>query len=111
MCYEVQVLLEEIEATEGGSTRLHHSVQRLLVKAALMPMCTTPIEQCEHPLRGIFEMMLSVGDVPAASSTIAHNRVRFATHLGLALVSLGAMPGNPGVSASHWLVVACACGT
>lgn len=96
-CYEVQVLLEEVDATEGGSTRLHHSVQRLLVKAALMPMCTMPTEQREHPLRGVFEMMLSVGDMPAASSAIAHNRVRFASHLGLALVSLGAVPGNPGV--------------
>lgn len=101
MYSEFQVLLEEIEATGGGSTRLHHSVQRLLIKTALRPLCTMPNEQCEHPLRGIFEMMLSVGEMPAASAAITHNRVRFASHLGLALVSLGAMPGNPGVSASH----------
>eukprot|EP00892_Ulva_mutabilis_P008350 jgi/Ulvmu1/5888/UM026_0009.1 len=97
---QIMVLLNEIEAAEGDSGRLHHSVQRLLVKAAFDPMM--PAQPTEHPLRLILQKLLAVGDLPTGSVSTTNHRIRFATHLGLALVSLGAMPGSPGVVDRLW---------
>lgn len=87
-------MLDELEAEEGANTRFHHSLQRVLVKAAFAPMMLT--ESSEHPLRIVLQKLLAVRELPATSASITHHRIRFATHLGLALVSLGAMPGSPG---------------
>lgn len=95
----LQVVLNEIEAVEGIGAPLHHSFQRLLAKAALAPLSMMQNDETEHPLRDLLEKMLSVADMPVASPTITHHRIRFAAHCGLALVSLGAIPGNPGVPA------------
>lgn len=94
----LQLLLEEIEAADGVEARLHHTMQRLLVKAALAPMMATDAQ--EHPLRQVLQTLLVIRELPAASASITHHRTRFATHLGLALVSLGAMPGSPGTPVS-----------
>jgi Nuclear pore protein 84 / 107 len=96
----VQALVERADDDDGAP--LHDRIQRLLILAALRPLCTmadTDVH-AEHPLLQLMQLLLQRSRLPAAPA-VRNHRIRFAAHLGLALVSLGAMPREPGAPSPH----------
>lgn len=97
----VQEFVKLLGRGAAGEERLHDQIQRHLVAAALQPLCTAPETDANHPLQTLLELLLSLPSMPAPSDAVRDNRIRFAAHFGLALVSLNAIPGDPGVPLSH----------
>lgn len=83
---------------------IHDRIQRLLIAASLQPLCTVEETDEQHPLQALLELLLSLPTMETPSPAVRDSRIRFAAHFGLALVSLNAMPSNPG---SHSLSLHC----
>ena len=92
----LQGFVKSLSRDAAADAPMHDRIQRLLVAAALQPLCTVDEADQQHPLQSLLELLLSLPTMAAPSPAVRDGRIRFAAHFGLALVSLNAMPGNPG---------------
>lgn len=93
----VQEYVRLLSRDATADAPLHDLIQRYLIAASLQPLCTVAETDQQHPLQSLLELLLSLPTMPAPSPAVRENRVRFAAHFGLALVSLNAIPGDPGL--------------
>ena len=100
----LQAFVEALSRDAVEDAPVHDRIQRLLIAASLQPLCTVDEMDQQHPLQSLLELLLRLPTMAAPSPAVRDGRIRFAAHFGLALVSLNAVPGNPGAHHCLFLV-------